>query len=82
MVTDWTDGYKAVVNQVVGFESFENKTHGLCFGVEPTIKGGWCHVYLNDGIGDIAMDGHQLWFVSADEWSSTQYQQNAGRRMR
>jgi hypothetical protein len=82
MVTDWTDGYKAIMAQVVGYETLENRTHGLCFGVEPTINGGWCHVTKNDGVGDIAMDGHQLWFLTADQWSSRDYKENEGRRLR
>jgi hypothetical protein len=79
MVTDWTDGYKAIFKQVVGFESVSGKTHGLCFGVEPTVNGGWCHIYKNDAIGDIQMGGHQLRFVPADEWSNSSYVENSGR---
>jgi len=47
-VTDWTDGYKAIITQIVGYESVPARTHGMCFGVDPYTNGGYCHIYKND----------------------------------
>ena len=48
MVADFTDGYKAIITQIVGYESMPLKRHGLCFGSEPFLNGGYCHIYETD----------------------------------
>ena len=70
----YTDGYKITSTQVVTIDGVIALEGGMCFGVDPTTNGGYCHVYTTStNAGELAVDGHFVKWLTSSEWSSTTY---------
>jgi hypothetical protein len=73
---DHSDGYKVIETQTLGQAGTDTDgaNNGVCFGIDPAINGGYCHIYQGDGNADqIKVAGHYVRWIPAADWDAVTY---------
>ena len=83
-VNQYTDGYKARIEQVLASDGLASMETGICITVGKTTEnGGACHTAKASLSGtEIAADGHNLIYFTPAEWSDTAIHPDRGTKQK